>query len=122
MATYSKLVLSGSTEGKAVKVTGNATGNAVTVHTASSVATTLDEVWIYANNTTASDVKLTVEWGTATAEDGNIEYTVKAENGLYLLVPGLILKGNTSSQLTVKAFAATANAILLTGYVNRIEA
>lgn len=121
MATFSKQILSGSTDGKAVKVTGTGTAGAVTVHTGSSTATTLDEIWVYANNTGASDVKLTIEWGTATAADGNIEYTVKAENGLYLIIPGLILKGN-ATPLVVKAFAATADVILLTGYVNRITA
>lgn len=121
MATFSKQILSGSTDGKAVKVTGTGTAGAVTVHTGSSTATTLDEIWVYANNTSASDVKLTIEWGTATAADGNIEYTVKAENGLYLIIPGLILKGN-ATPLVVKAFAATADVILLTGYVNRITA
>ena len=119
MATFSKRILEGSTDGKAVKVTGTGTASAVTVHTASTTTTTLDEIWLYANNTSASDVKLTIEWGTATAADGNIEYTVKAENGLYLIIPGLILKGN-ATPLTVKAFAATADVILLTGYVNRI--
>ena len=121
MATFTKQILSGSTDGKAVKVTGTGTAGAVTVHTGSSTATTLDEIWVYANNTSASDVKLTIEWGTATAADGNIEYTVKAENGLYLIIPGLILKGN-ATPLTVKAFAGTADVILLTGYVNRITA
>lgn len=119
MATFSKTILSGSTDGKAVKVTGTSTGATVTVHTGSATASTFHEIWIYANNTSATDVKLTLEWGTATAADGNIEYTVKAENGLYLIVPGLLLKGNATA-LTVKAFAGTADVILLTGYVNVI--
>ena len=119
MATFTKTILSGSTDGKAVKVTGTGTGTTVTVHTASTTPATLHEIWIYANNTSATDVKLTLEWGTATAADGNIEYTVKAENGLYLVVPGLVLKGNATA-LTVKAFAGTGDVILLTGYVNVI--
>lgn len=119
MATFSKQILQGSTDGKAIKVTGTSTAAAVPVHNTTTSTSTLDEIWLYANNTSASDVKLTIEWGTATAADGNIEYTVKAENGLYLIIPGLILKGN-ATPLTVKAFAATADVILLTGYVNRI--
>lgn len=119
MASFSKRVLGGSTDGKAIKVTGINSAAAVTVHTGDTATATIDEVWIYANNTSASDVKLTLEWGTATAADGNIEYTVRAENGLYLIVPGLVLKGNATA-LTVKAFAATVDVILLTGYVNRI--
>jgi hypothetical protein len=119
MATFSKTILSGSTDGKAVKVTGTSTSATVTVHTGPTNTAHLHEVWIYANNTSGTDVKLTLEWGTATAADGNIEYTVKAENGLSLIIPGLLLKGNATA-LIIKAFAGTADVILLTGYVNVI--
>lgn len=121
MASFAKNILSNSTDGKAIKVTGTSTSTTVLVHTGPTATTSFDEIWIYANNTSATDVKLTLEWGTATAADGNIEYTVKAENGLYLIVPGLILKGNATA-LTVKAFAGTADVILLTGYVHNITA
>ena len=118
MATFSKTILSGSTDGKGIKVAATATAGTL-IHTGSATAATLHEVWLYAVNSSASDVKLTIEWGEATAPDGNIEYTVKAENGLYLIVPGLLLKGNATA-LTIKAFAATANVIVVHGYVNVI--
>jgi hypothetical protein len=121
MATFTKLCLqpAGTTgTGLAIKVAATATAG-TTIHTASSTATTIDEVWLYAVNSSASDVKLTLEWGEATAPDGNIELSVAAESGLVLLVPGLTLQGN-ATPLVVKAFAATANVILLHGYVNRI--
>ena len=118
MATFSKSILSGSTDGKGIKVAATATAGTL-VHTGSVTAATLHEVWLYAVNSSASDVKLTIEWGEATAPDGNIEYTVKAENGLYLIVPGLLLKGNATA-LTIKAFAATTNVIVVHGYVNVI--
>ena len=117
-ATFTKKILSGSTDGKAVKVVATATAG-TTIHTGSATATTIDEVWIYAVNSSASSVKLTIEWGEATAPDGNIELTVTAESGLVLLVPGLLIKGN-ATPLVVKAFAATANVILIHGYVNQI--
>ena len=121
MATFSKLALqpAGTTgTGLGVKVAATATAGTA-VHTASTTTTTIDEIWLYAVNSSASDVKLTIEWGEATAPNGNIEYTVKAENGLYLIVPGLLLKGNATA-LTVKAFAATASVITIHGYVNVI--
>ena len=120
MATFNKIKLSGSTDGMAIKLTGNTSGGAVTVHTAVAGTTvgTFDEIWIYANNTSASAVKLTLEWGTATAADGNIELTIAAEAGLVLVVPGLILQ----NAKIVKAFAGTADVILLTGFVNAITA
>jgi hypothetical protein len=120
MATFTKKKLSGSTDGMGIKVTGTSTAATVTVHTCYTTVTTaglFDEIWMYANNTSSSAVKLTLEWGTATAADGNIELTIAAESGLVLVVPGLILQ-NTK---VVKAFAATADVILLTGYVNQIS-
>jgi hypothetical protein len=75
MATFTKQVLSGSTDGKAVKVAATATAGTL-LHTGSATVTTLDEVWLYAVNSSASSVKLTVEWGEATAPDGNIEVTL----------------------------------------------
>jgi hypothetical protein len=104
----------------AIKVTGTGTGSTVTVHTAvaGTTAGVFDEIWLYANNTSSSAVKLTIEWGTATAADGNIELTIAGESGLVLVVPGLILQ----NAKVVKAFAGTADVILLTGYVNAITA
>ena len=114
MATFSKVLLSGSTNGKAVKVAATATAG-TTIHTAH--ATALDEIWLYAHNSSAASVKLTLEWGEATAPDGNIEINIGAEGtGLVLVSPGILL----TSSLVVKAFAATANVVTLTGYVNRI--
>jgi hypothetical protein len=120
MATFSKLTLSGSTDGRPIKVAATSTPG-TTIHTGSTVATTFDEVWLYAQNTDTTDRKLTIEFGGTTSPDDLIEYTVKAENGLYLIVPGLVLKGNATA-LIVRAFAATANVVTISGYVNRITA
>jgi hypothetical protein len=120
MATFSKLTLSGSTDGRAIKVAATATPG-TTIHTGSATATTFDEVWLYAMNTDTTDRKLTVEWGGVSAPDDLIEFTVKAESGLYLIVPGLVLKGN-ATPLVVRAFAATTNVVTILGYVNRISA
>ena len=115
MATFSKQILSGSTNGKQIKVAATATAG-TTIHAAH--ATALDEIWIYAFNSSASSVKLTIEYGEATAPDGNIEVTVLPEAGLVTIIPGLIL----TNSLVVKAFAGTTNVIMLSGYVNRITA
>jgi len=117
MATYSKRLLSGSTNGKGIKVVQTATAG-TTIHTAVSGASDLDELWIYAVNSSAADVKLTLEWGEATAPDGNIEITVPTESGLMLLTPGLLLQNS----LVLKAFAGSANVIIIHGYCNRITA
>jgi len=123
MATLSKLCLqpAGSTgTGLAIKVATTETAGTA-IHTASTTATTIDEIWLYAVNTSASSVKLTIEWGEATAPDGNIEVTVQPEAGLVTIIPGLLLQGNASAKV-VRAFAATANVICIHGFVNRITA
>lgn len=120
MANFNKQILSGSTDGRAILVAATASPG-TTIHTASTTTTTFDEVWLYAQNTDTTDRKLTIEWGGTTSPNDLIEFTVKAENGLYLMVPGLILRGNATA-LIVRAFAATANVITISGYVNRITA
>ena len=123
MATYSKLTLSGGTNnGRAIKVVATAIATSPTlIHTGSSTANVLDEVWIYAQNNHTADVAVRIGFGAATDPDDIIEYTVKTKGGLYLVVQGLLLKGN-ATPLTVVAAAGTANVISLSGYVNRITA
>ena len=121
MATFTKKTLepAGSTgTGLGIKVAATSTAGTA-IHTGSATATTIDEVWLYAVNSSASSVKLTLEWGEATAPDGNIEFNVPAESGLYLITPGLLLQGNATAKV-VKAFAATTNVIIIHGFVNRI--
>jgi hypothetical protein len=64
-------------------------------------------------NSSAVPVKLTLEWGEATAPDGNIEQYINPESGYVLLTDGTPLQNS----LVVKAFADTANVILIGGYV-----
>jgi len=119
MATFSKIALSSSTDGRPIKIAATAIGSGTTIHTGSSTATTFDEVWIYAQNNHSSDVALRLGFGGVTDPDDIIEFTVKTKAGLFLIVPGLVLKGN-ATPLTVKASAGTTNVISLVGYVNRI--
>ena len=123
MSTFSKIALSSSTDGRAIKVVATAIATSPTlIHTGSSTATTYDEVWIYAQNNHSADVALRLGFGGVTDPDDIIEYTVKTKAGLYLIVPGLVLKGNATTALTIKAAAGTTNVISLSGYVNRITA
>jgi len=117
MATYSKVLLSGCVQGKGIKVVATATAG-TTIHTAVAGTSSMDEIWLYAVNSDTTARKLTLEWGEATAPDGNIELTIPAESGLVLVAPGLLLQNS----LVVKAFAAAANVILIHGYVNRVTA
>ena len=119
MATFSKTKLSASTDGRAVKVVATATAG-TTIHTGSSSAGVIHEVWIYAQNSDATAAhKLTLEWGGVTAPDDLIEVTIPAEGGLTLVAPGLLIIGN-ATPLVVKAFADAANLVTLHGFVNVI--
>lgn len=119
MATFSKVHLSGSTGGRLIKVAATATAG-TTIHATGTSSATIDEVWLYAVNSDTTDRKLTIEFGDTSAPDDLIEFTVKAENGLYLIIPGLLLSGTGAAARTIRAFAATANVICIGGYVNRI--
>lgn len=120
MATFSKVKLSGSTDGKAIKVAATAS-TGTTIHATGTSASILDEVWLYAYNSSASAVVLTVQFGGTTAVDNDIKLSVPATSGLTLVVPGLILSGTGSAANTVYAYAATTNVITISGYVNRIS-
>ena len=111
--TISRQLLSGSTNGRGVKVAATATPG-TTIHTAH--ATSLDEVWLWCVNSDSAARKLTVEFGGTTSPDDLIEVAIPAESGLVLVSPGLTVTGG----VVVRAFAATANVLVVTGYVNRI--
>lgn len=113
---FTKALLSGSTNGKGIKVTGTATGSSVTIHTAVSGTSSFDEIWLYAYNGHTADVTLTIEWGEATVPDGNIVVSVPFKNGRQIVVDGRLLQNG----LAVKAFASQANVIVIDGYVNQI--
>ncbi len=111
--SITKLKLSGSTDGRMVKVAATATAG-TTIHTAHS--TSLDEVWLWAVNSDTTARKLTIEFGGTTSPDDLIELTVAPESGLTLICPGLIV----TNSVVVRAFCATANVVNVVGFVNRI--
>jgi len=117
MATAVKRKLSGSTDGKAIKIAAVETpGTAIHTAVAGTTAGTFDEIWLWAFNSHTGNIKLTIEFGGASAPDDNIIVTVPALAGLVPIVPGLILQNGA----TVKAFASSANVITIIGFVNSI--
>jgi hypothetical protein len=120
MATYSKQLLSGSSQGQPITVTQTAS-TGTTIHATGTASTIIDEVWLYANNTTTSPVLLTVQFGgTATVQHAK-PITLSPQAGDVLIVAGLPLTGTGSAANNVYAFAATGTAITISGYVNRIS-
>ena len=124
MATYSKIFFTGcaADEGGTGIALAVDSGAFTTIHTTTTTAATLDEIWLYAVNSHSADLKVTLQFGGDQEPEDFIEYTVAAEAGLVLLVPGLILQGKTSTGLIVKGACATGDEVAVYGYVNRITA
>lgn len=120
MATYTKVLLSGSTGGQPIKVAATSSAGTL-IHTTGTSSTNIDEIWLYCNNTSASAVNLTIEYGGTTSPDNQILVSIPSGSGLSILVPGLVLTGDGSTGRSVRAFAGSANVINIVGYVNRIS-
>ena len=119
MATYSKVALSGSTQGKGIKVVQTAS-TGTTIHATGTSSSIIDEVWLYAYNSSTGPVSLTIQFGGTTAVDNDIKIDIPPTSGLTLVVPGLILTGTGAAANTVYAYAGTTNVVTISGYVNRI--
>jgi hypothetical protein len=115
MSTYTKFKLSGSTDGKPIKVVATATPGTL-IHTAH--ATDLDEIWLWVANHGTSDVAITIQWGGTTSPDDYIvsAFNIPANSQPIPIALGLLL----TNSLVVRAFATSANLLTVYGFVNRI--
>lgn len=113
--TYTKDKLSGSTNGRGIKVAATASAGTL-IHTSTSSAVGRDEIWLWAVNTTTTNKKLTIEMGGTTSPDDLIEQTIPPESGLVSIIPGLVLNNGA----VVRAFAETADVIVIHGFINNI--
>lgn len=120
MATFEKRILSGSTNGQPVLVAGTSTANATPIHATGTSSSIIDEIWLYAQNDHTADLLLTIEFGGTTSPNNLIRQTIPFRSGLYLVIPGLVLTGTGSAARNINAFCASANLVMLSGYVNRI--
>jgi hypothetical protein len=115
MATFTKIPLSGSTNGKGIKIVQTATlGD--TLHTAPAGTTSIDELELFITNNHTIPVTLTIEWGTATVAEGNIVLPIPSKNGLTYIVPSLLIQNS----LVITAFASVTNVLLVFGSVKRL--
>lgn len=117
MAIYSRLILSGSTDGRVIPVVAVATPGTL-IHTAGG-STIFDELYLWASNVTAAAATLTIEWGGVTDPGDHIckGLSVPANSTAILVVSGEVLRNS----LVCRAFSGTASAINISGYVNRIS-
>jgi hypothetical protein len=114
---YKKRKLSASADGRGIVVAATASPGTLIHDALTSIAhNEWDEVTLRAVNQSGSAVKLTVEWGDVTSAD-QVEITIPPESGFVEVIPRHVLQNAKS----VRAFAATANVIVLHGFVNRYE-
>ncbi len=104
---------SASTSGAGINLTATSTPGTA-IHTAAAGAVTLDRVWLYVTNTSASAVVVTVEFG-GTTVGFRIVYSVPSQNTA-LVVPGLVINGG----LSVAAFAGTGSVLNAIGYIEKV--
>lgn len=117
MGTWSKIILSGSSDGEGIKVTGTAPSLGTVIHTAvthTSAETSLDEVWLFAAAPTAVQINISI--GVTTATGSRIKYNIgTANDGLHQIYPGLPLR----NAKVIRAYATSDNEVQIFGYVNR---
>jgi hypothetical protein len=119
MATATKIKLSGSTDGKGIKVaaTSPLDGSDTAIHTTGSGTTDYDLVTLFAVNTDSADRELFIGWGGTTDPDNLIRLTIPARAGLVLVTADLPLQNSGA----IVAAASAANVVVVYGYVNRLD-
>ena len=115
---FQKRKLSGSVDGRGIKLTTNGSPGTL-IHTAldSVAANEWDEVFIQAANNSDKAARVRIEWGGTTDTDDHIEATIPPKAGLTEVIAGNILQNGA----VIRAFGETANVIVLHGYVNRYQ-
>lgn len=117
MATFTRNKLSGSTNGKSIKIAATATAG-TTIHTAVAGTASWDEIYAWFTNTDTSARTISIEYGGVTDPDNLI---VKALSLPLSSPPIPIITGQMlQNGLVVGVFASAANVVLATGYVNTI--
>lgn len=109
--------LSGSTDGKGVKVTGTGTGSTVTVHTAHATALDFVTLWAQNNDVDSETRTLTIEWGGTTDPDNLLVVSVPAKAGPVAICDRLPI----TNSLVIKAFSDEANDVVIYGHVVRVS-
>lgn len=118
MTTFSRVLLSGSTNGRNIPVAATATPGTL-LHTAIAGSAAFDEIYLWAANVTGSAAVLTIEWGGVTDPGDHMvkQYSIPANSGPIPIAVGQVLNNG----LVVRAFSGTGSAINITGFVNRIQ-
>jgi hypothetical protein len=110
---YTREPFSGSTHGRGIKVVATSTAGTL-IHTGQASTTLVDIVTLYAYNSDTVARQVTLEWGGTSVPDDHIKVDVPALSGLVPLAIDIPIRNS----LVVRAFAETANVIVIFGFVN----
>jgi hypothetical protein len=116
MATYTKLPLSASVNGKNILLTAITSASANDIHTAVAGESDMDEIWLYVYNDATSSLSCSILWGGISEPADVTRAFVISQAGRTLLIDGKLLQNG----LTVKAYAQVPNWLTIDGFVNRI--
>jgi len=116
MATFTKLPLSGSVNGRQIALSATGSLNANEIHTTPSGTTSIDEIWLYGYNDSTSSLMVTLLWGGVDDIVDAVRATITPRTGRTLLVDGKVLQNG----LSVRGYASISGSIMLDGYVNRM--
>lgn len=114
MATFTKMFLSPSTSGQPITVAATTTAGATAIHVGAT-GTSIDEVWLWASLSGASNATVNLLWGAATS-GATIPVTITAGQGPTAIAPGWAISGQT-----VSAWASIGSVVVIAGFVNRIS-
>lgn len=100
--------LSGSTDGRGIKVAATATPGTL-IHTAQGSATTMDVCELQVFNSDTVDRTITFQCGGVTSPDDHVKRTIPAGETVAVPIPAL------RNSLELRAFASQANVLVVTG-------
>lgn len=115
MATYSRSLFSGATNGRPLAL--SISTNTTTVHTVGTSTTAYNEVYLWANNVTGAAALLTLQFGTTTADRVCSSLSIPANSPPIPIITGQ----NVSGGVSLSGYSDTANAINVQGYINVIS-
>lgn len=118
--------LSGSTDGKPIKLTANSSPGDL-IHTATSssmpgVGGVWDEVHAYVNIPTSTGKRTTIyfEVGGVAVPDDSCQADLPSASGLRYVIPGLIFQNGAELRAYYVTQGSAGDPPTITGYVNRI--
>ena len=117
MATFTKLVLNGGSDGKNIQIVDTPL-TPTTIHTTTGGSTVIDEIWLWGTNTanTFSEATVTINFGGTNPSD-QVSSSLAPADGAVLLIPGWCLNG---TDLVVQAYSNLPSTVNINGFVNRI--